>query len=129
MRLGQYAHAGAVEVEQLDSIVPSVAENEERAAFGIFAQPLLRGHPQAVEVGAQITRGRGHEHFEVSVKTQHEIGALRAWSSWAARAIWLASARRIRTELPHSTTKPERVVGDGSSTCTKSGDALTADRR
>ena len=59
MRVGQHADAGAVEVENFKAIAPPVAEDKERAAFGIFAQLLLRGRPEAVETQAQIARRRG----------------------------------------------------------------------
>src|SRR5208283_5183031 len=38
--LGQHTDARTIKIEQLDPIMPPVAENEERAAFRVFPQPL-----------------------------------------------------------------------------------------
>jgi hypothetical protein len=60
---GQHDHAGAIEVEDLDSIAPTVTEDEEGPTLGILTELCLSGVPQAVETGAQIARGRGDEHL------------------------------------------------------------------
>lgn len=50
-------------------VPPPVAEDKESAGFGVFAQLLLGGGPQAVETESQIARRGGHEHLELRVKT------------------------------------------------------------
>ena len=105
-------------------LLPAIAEHKQRAAFRIFAEALLGGGPQPIEAGAQITRRRGHENFEMRLEAQHGVAWERTWSSWAASSICPASVIRTRADEPNSITSPARAGGGDSSTCTKSGAGL-----
>lgn len=93
--LGQNTDPRAIKVKQFDPVVPPVAEDKERAALGILPQAFLRGGPQTVEVGTQVAGRRGHEHFQMRLEAQHGGGAAKACRRRAAKAIELASVRRM----------------------------------
>ena len=67
--LHQNANTRSVEVKNLDPVAAFVTEDKQSAAFGILAQLLLGGGPEAGETRAPIARGRGEEHFQVGVET------------------------------------------------------------
>jgi len=74
---GQNANAGAVKIENLDPVAAAVAEDEERAALGIFAELLLGGVPETVETHPQVAGRGGDEHLQLRVEAQHERAVLR----------------------------------------------------
>jgi len=78
------ASGALVGTQDFDPGAPPVAEHEERAAFGIFAQALGHRRIQAVEAFAHVAGFECDEHFQTARKTQHDAAGCSSARSTAA---------------------------------------------
>ena len=67
--LGQHPDTRAVLADDLDSRVPPVAEDKQRALFQIFTQAFGHQGVQAIETFAHVAGFYRHEHLQAARKT------------------------------------------------------------